>query len=105
MPVKLCGCSGPASPAWSCCLREASASQHSSRLDAAQAGRPGHGLRLALLGAAAVCPLVSASLGIASLSAGGVQAVGSLASLWRVWWVGDALGALMIAKWSPPRGV
>ena len=52
---------------------------------------------LALLGAAVASPVVSASIGVLCLGAGLVQPPGSLAALWRVWWVGDALGALILA--------
>jgi PAS domain S-box-containing protein len=52
---------------------------------------------LTLLGAALVSPLVSATIGVACLGAGLVQPPGSLAALWRVWWLGDALGALILA--------
>jgi signal transduction histidine kinase/integral membrane sensor domain MASE1/ActR/RegA family two-component response regulator len=51
----------------------------------------------AMLGAAAASPLVAASIGIASLGLGGVQPADRLAGLWWVWWLGDALGALVIA--------
>ncbi len=51
----------------------------------------------ALLGVAAAVPVVSASIGIASLVLGGVQPAARLAVLWMVWWLGDALGALVIA--------
>ncbi len=52
---------------------------------------------LALLGAALASPLVSATIGVFFLGAGRVQPPGSLPDLWRVWWVGDALGALILA--------
>ncbi len=52
---------------------------------------------LALLGAALASPVVSASIGVLCLGAGLVQPPGSLPALWRVWWVGDALGALILA--------
>jgi signal transduction histidine kinase/FixJ family two-component response regulator len=51
---------------------------------------------LALLGAAVVAPIISASFGVAFLVAGGVQPASQLVALWRVWWVGDALGALLL---------
>jgi signal transduction histidine kinase/ActR/RegA family two-component response regulator len=51
----------------------------------------------ALLGAAAAVPVVSAAIGVASLGLGGVQRADRLASLGLVWWLGDALGALVIA--------
>ncbi|HEX5761125.1 MAG TPA: MASE1 domain-containing protein, partial [Thermoanaerobaculia bacterium] len=52
---------------------------------------------LALLVAAAASPVVSATIGVASLGAGGVQPVSELPLLWRVWWLGDALGDLVVA--------
>ncbi len=52
---------------------------------------------LALLGAALASPVVSATIGVFFLGAGQVQPPGSLPDLWRVWWVGDALGALILA--------
>jgi signal transduction histidine kinase len=52
---------------------------------------------LALLAAAAAGPLVSATVGVASLGSGGVQPAATLPHLWRVWWTGDALGALVAA--------
>ena len=52
---------------------------------------------LALLTAALASPVLSATIGIACLGAGHVQPSGSLAGLWRVWWLGDALGALIVA--------
>jgi len=52
---------------------------------------------LALLGAAVVAPVVSATIGVTSLVAGHVQPASSVASLWRVWWLGDALGAVIVA--------
>jgi integral membrane sensor domain MASE1 len=50
-----------------------------------------------LLGALAVAPAVSATIGVASLGAGGVQPASSLPELWSVWWLGDALGGLIFA--------
>jgi len=52
---------------------------------------------LALLGAAVASPLASAAIGIASLGLGSVQPSRLLPDLWWVWWLGDALGALVIA--------
>ncbi len=52
---------------------------------------------VALLAAMAVAPVVSASIGVACLGAGGVQPVSSLRDLWSVWWLGDALGGLVFA--------
>ena len=52
---------------------------------------------LALLGAAVASPLVSATIGTASLGLGGVQPARLLPDLWWLWWLGDGLGALVIA--------
>jgi PAS domain S-box-containing protein len=57
---------------------------------------------------------VSATIGVMSLCAGGVQPWAEFGSLWLTWWLGDALGALVAAPvllvwgsalppWSPPR--
>src|SRR4029077_9380480 len=43
-----------------------------------------------------VSPLVSATIGVISLGAGGVQPAAALPTLWSVWWLGDALGALIV---------
>ncbi|HVE65574.1 MAG TPA: MASE1 domain-containing protein [Thermoanaerobaculia bacterium] len=52
---------------------------------------------LALFAALAVAPVVAATVGVAFLGAGGVQPAGSLAGLWWLWWLGDALGGLVFA--------
>ena len=52
---------------------------------------------LALLGAAIVSPAIAATVGVTCLGAGGVQPTSSLQGLWRVWWLGDALGDLVVA--------
>ncbi len=52
---------------------------------------------LALLGAAAVSPAIAATVGVSCLGAGGVQPAASLQGLWRVWWLGDGLGDLVVA--------
>jgi PAS domain S-box-containing protein len=41
--------------------------------------------------------MVSATIGVASLSAGGALAADHLASAWRVWWLGDMGGVLLVA--------
>lgn len=51
---------------------------------------------MALLGAVAASPLVSATVGVTSLGAGGVQPSASLPGLWWLWWLGDALGGLIV---------
>jgi two-component system CheB/CheR fusion protein len=52
---------------------------------------------LALLAAVVLSPLVAATIGVLSLGAGGVQPVSSLPGLWWLWWLGDALGGLLVA--------
>jgi signal transduction histidine kinase len=47
--------------------------------------------------AAIVAPVVSATVGVASLRLGGVLAPGRFAEAWGAWWLGDALGALVVA--------
>ena len=52
--------------------------------------------------------MVSASVGVASLRAGGVVAAPHLRETWSAWWVGDVVGALVVAPvilvWSKPLG-
>src|SRR5262249_17221377 len=50
---------------------------------------------VSLLGVALVASMVSATIGVASLWAGDVIQSGDLWSSWRVWWLGDATGALI----------
>ncbi len=61
---------------------------------------------LLLIIAAFVSPFISATIGVASLVAGGVQPFSASAALWGVWWTGDALGAVIVAPliliWSAP---
>ena len=52
---------------------------------------------MALLAAVIVSPMVSATIGVISLGAGDVQPAAALPTLWSVWWLGDALGALIVA--------
>ncbi len=53
---------------------------------------------LALVGGAAVLsPMVAATVGVASLCLGGVQPWRQFGSLWWLWWMGDALGDLVVA--------
>lgn len=53
-------------------------------------------LAFGFIAAAALAPIVSASIGVTCLVAGGVQQATFLEHF-RVWWVGDALGALVLA--------
>jgi signal transduction histidine kinase len=50
-----------------------------------------------LVTVAIVATTTSATVGVASLFAGCVIASAQLVETWRAWWVGDALGALVIA--------
>jgi diguanylate cyclase (GGDEF)-like protein/PAS domain S-box-containing protein len=52
---------------------------------------------VALLLVALVATMVSATIGVASLWAGNLISSGDLGSAWRVWWLGDATGALIVA--------
>ncbi len=50
----------------------------------------------ALVAVAAVTPLVSATNGVATLALHGVIPWSGFWEVWRVWWVGDALGILLV---------
>ena len=50
-----------------------------------------------LVTAAIVATTTSATIGVTSLFAGGVIASPHLVETWRAWWVGDLLGALVVA--------
>lgn len=52
---------------------------------------------LRLLGAALAAPLLSASVGVFSLWAAGMLAAPNFAAAWQAWWLGDVLGALVVA--------
>ena len=63
-----------------------------------------------ILIAGGLATLVSATIGVSSLYFGGLVEPGQLAATWRSWWLGDAMGALLIAPpvlvWSSrPVGV
>lgn len=51
----------------------------------------------ALIAAVVVAPCVSATIGVAFLVAGGLHPPSAVPTLWPVWWIGDALGGLIIA--------
>src|SRR5690606_36545901 len=55
-----------------------------------------HVLALILL-AGGFATALSASVGVASLSLGGLVAEGQLAQTWTSWWLGDATAALVVA--------
>lgn len=47
--------------------------------------------------AAVLCTTISASIGVASLLAAGTITVDQIAATWRAWWLGDLVGALVVA--------
>jgi signal transduction histidine kinase len=47
--------------------------------------------------AAGLSTLVSATIGVASLHLGGLVAPADIMETWRSWWLGDAIGALLVA--------
>jgi PAS domain S-box-containing protein len=65
--------------------------------------------------AALISPTVSASIGNASLCSGGLAAWSDFGALWLTWWIGDGVGALVVAplvltwvekpvdSWTPGR--
>jgi signal transduction histidine kinase len=62
----------------------------------AQLDRTRDVVRLAFFGAA-VAPAVGATCGASALVLAGLLAPSALWSTWRVWWLGDAMGALLLA--------
>ena len=50
-----------------------------------------------LLFSVVLSPVAAATIGNASLCLGGVQPWAAYGSLWRIWWLGDAGGALIVA--------
>jgi signal transduction histidine kinase len=46
--------------------------------------------------AAILSTMISATIGVASLYIGGLVAPDKFAETWRTWWVGDAIGALLV---------
>ena len=58
--------------------------------------RPRNAFRFAVL-AAAVSPVVSATLGVTSLALGGFAAWTDFGRIWLTWWLGDGTGALVVA--------
>jgi integral membrane sensor domain MASE1 len=53
-------------------------------------------------------PIVSATLGVASLTLGGFAHWGESGALWWTWWIGDAMGVILVAplvlSWSHTCG-
>ena len=73
---------------------------------------------LALVGlAAGVSTAVAATIGVTSLCAGGLEPWSRFGALWGIWWLGDAMGALVMApllltwlapgqeRWPPRRAL
>jgi signal transduction histidine kinase/CheY-like chemotaxis protein len=58
--------------------------------------RPQDVLRFALF-AAMIAPLVSATIGVASLGISGLARSSDFGPIWLTWWLGDASGALLVA--------
>ena len=65
-----------------------------------------------ILVAAALTPAISATIGVITLCAAGVQPWGRFTDLWWAWWLGDALGALIVGpailtsvRWHVPARV
>jgi two-component system CheB/CheR fusion protein len=52
---------------------------------------------ISLIAAVALAPFVSATIGVAFLIAGDLQSLRAAPALWPVWWLGDALGGLIVA--------
>ena len=50
-----------------------------------------------VLFAAVFSPMVSATIGVTTLRLGGLVSSTELADTWRAWWLGDAIGALVVA--------
>ena len=58
--------------------------------------------------AALLSTMISATIGVASLYLAGLTPQANVAETWRTWWIGDAMGALLVAPlilvWAaPPR--
>jgi signal transduction histidine kinase/integral membrane sensor domain MASE1 len=52
---------------------------------------------LAFIAVAAIAaPVISATIGVGTLCTAGVQSWGSFTGLWFAWWLGDAIGALIV---------
>lgn len=60
-----------------------------------------------LAGLAAIATMISATVGVASLSAAGLVTPGQHGSVWLTWWLGDAAGAIVFAPllllWAAPQ--
>jgi signal transduction histidine kinase len=66
---------------------------------------------LGLVAVALSSTTISATIGVLSLTASGIVATGTFATTWGAWWVGDAIGDLVVAPlllvWAtkPPMGL
>lgn len=60
---------------------------------------------LSFMGIAVIAPIVSATIGVATLRAAAIIPSTQLGEAWRAWWVGDFIGALLVAPlillWRP----
>ena len=69
--------------------------------------RPDGVFRFAVL-AACVATTLSASIGVVSLWLGGLAETARIADIWLTWWLGDAVGAVLLAPflvvWARPTG-
>jgi signal transduction histidine kinase len=59
---------------------------------------------------AVLSPVIAATIGVASLYFGGIVGRDALAATWRAWWLGDSIGAMLVAPpilvWgAKPAGV
>lgn len=63
---------------------------------------------LAFFAVAAGAPVLSAAVGTTALRVGGILSADQWADAWGAWWVGDAIGALLVApfvtSWHADRG-
>lgn len=50
-----------------------------------------------ILFAGALAPLIAATIGVTTLHLGGLVPSGAIADTWRAWWLGDAIGAVLMA--------
>ena len=57
---------------------------------------PARILKFMVLGAL-LSPMVSATIGVTSLCVGALQPWSAASKLWAVWWLGDTMGALVVA--------
>ena len=63
-----------------------------------------------ILLAVALAPFIAATIGVTTLQLGGLVPRGAIGDTWRAWWLGDAIGAVLVAPvilvWATkPAGV